>query len=59
MKFDVYGRFQVEVAREGERWVAYRLEPGKRTKLNELAIPSLLWRARAKQFGRSNETNDV
>ena len=31
MKFDVYGRFQIEVRREGDRWVAYRSALGKRT----------------------------
>jgi hypothetical protein len=40
MKFDVYGRFRLEVVREGDGWAAYRLDPGKRTKLNDLIIPS-------------------
>ena len=39
MKFDVYGRFQVEVHREGDRWVAYRVAPGKRMRLN-VVVPS-------------------
>lgn len=39
MKFDVYGRFQIEVAREADRWVAYRIAPGKRTRITDLAIP--------------------
>jgi hypothetical protein len=39
MKFDVYGRFRLEVVRDGDGWVAYRLDPGKRTKLNDLIIP--------------------
>jgi len=39
MKFDVYGRFQVEVCREAGRWVAYRLAPGTRLRITELAIP--------------------
>jgi len=39
MKFDVFGRFQLEVQREGELWVAYRLSPGKRTPLDDLVIP--------------------
>lgn len=39
MKVDVYGKFQLEVAREGQRWVAYRLSPGKRSEWNELVIP--------------------
>jgi hypothetical protein len=40
MKFDVYGRFQLEVAREGNRWVAYRLVPGKRIRADDLIIPA-------------------
>jgi hypothetical protein len=39
MKFDVYGRFRLEVAREGERWVVYRLAPGKRIRADDVIIP--------------------
>ena len=39
MKFDVYGRFQVEVCREAEGWVAYRLAPAKRLRITQFAIP--------------------
>jgi hypothetical protein len=42
VKVDVYGRFQLDVVREGQRWVAYRLALGKRIQWNELAIPSKL-----------------
>jgi hypothetical protein len=42
VKFDVLGRFKLEVVREQDQWVAYRLEPGKRMKLPELAIPAML-----------------
>ena len=38
MKFDVYGRFQIEVHREANEWAAYRIALGKRTKIN-LPIP--------------------
>jgi len=38
LKFDVYGRFQIEVRREAGHWVAYRNELGKRTRIN-VAIP--------------------
>ncbi len=38
MKFNVYGRFQVEVLRDADGWVAYRTALGKRTKI-QLAIP--------------------
>jgi hypothetical protein len=39
MRFDIYGRFQVEVRREGDAWVAYRAELGKRSRLNDVVIP--------------------
>ncbi|WP_137176151.1 hypothetical protein [Massilia sp. HP4] len=42
MKFNIYGRFQIEVQRENGAWVAYRLDPGKRGQLDELVIPSEL-----------------
>jgi hypothetical protein len=45
MKVDVYGRFQLEIAREGERWIAYKLEPGKRVRLSDLVIPGWLGEA--------------
>ena len=50
MKFDVYGRFRIEVVRKEDRWVAYRLEPGKRIKLPELALPSSLKEAEIAEF---------
>lgn len=39
-KFDVYGRCQIEVSREAGHWVAYRLTPGKRVRIDGLAIPA-------------------
>lgn len=39
MKFDVYGRFQIEVRRENHNWVAYHIALGKRTKVTNFAIP--------------------
>lgn len=39
MKFDIYGRFQVEVRREDNTWVVYRTETGKRTRLHDVVIP--------------------
>lgn len=42
MKVDVYGRFQLEIDREDGRWVAYKLDPGKRTKVSDLVIPDWL-----------------
>jgi hypothetical protein len=40
MRFDSYGRFQVEVRRENEAWAVYRAELGKRARLNDVVIPS-------------------
>jgi hypothetical protein len=42
MRFNIYGRFQLEVRRENDSWEVYRLEPGKRVKVNDLVIPSSL-----------------
>ena len=39
MKFNIYGRFQVDVRREADSWVVYRSELGKRTRLNDVVIP--------------------
>lgn len=40
MKFDVYGRFQLEVRWETDRWAAYRIALGKRVKIDDLVIPA-------------------
>jgi hypothetical protein len=39
MKFNIYGRFQVDVRRESEGWIVYRAELGKRTRLHEVIVP--------------------
>jgi hypothetical protein len=39
VKFDIYGRFQLEVLREKGRWSVYRLTPGKRTRVHDFIIP--------------------
>ena len=39
MKFNIYGRFQVDVRRESDSWTVYRSELGKRTRLNDVVIP--------------------
>lgn len=40
VKFNIYGRFQGDVRREDELWVVYRVEPGKRARLDDIVIPS-------------------
>jgi hypothetical protein len=42
MKLDIYGRFQLEIRREGNSWVAYRLELGKRMREKNLILPPTL-----------------
>ena len=42
MKLDVYGRFQLEVLRESDSWVAYRIGLGTRTRDVDVVIPSSL-----------------
>ena len=39
MRFDVYGRFQVELRREGARWTAYRPGPGTLAPMPQLVVP--------------------
>lgn len=39
VKFNIYGRFQVDVRRENDSWVVYRPELGKRTRLNDVVVP--------------------
>jgi hypothetical protein len=39
MRFDIYGRFQVDVRRENGAWAVYRAELGKRTLLRDVVIP--------------------
>lgn len=40
MKFDIYGRFHVDVRREHDAWVVYRGELGKRTPCDVVVIPA-------------------
>jgi hypothetical protein len=42
MKLDVYGRFQLEVLRENNSWVAYRVGPGTRSRDTDVVIPNSL-----------------
>lgn len=40
VKFDIYGRFRLDVLREGQRWVAYRLGAGTRVRDDSIIIPA-------------------
>jgi hypothetical protein len=50
MKFDIYGRFQIDVRRENDAWEAYHVAPGKRAKVDELVIPADLEAAEIATF---------
>ena len=40
MRFNIYGRFHLEVRRGEGRWMAYRLTSGTRVPADELVIPA-------------------
>ena len=42
MRVDVYGKFQLEIAREDGRWVAYKVDAVKRARMCDLVIPDWL-----------------
>lgn len=42
MRFDIYGRFQIEVRQESDRWAVYRLEYGKRAPIHDVIIPATM-----------------
>ena len=42
LRFNIYGRFKLEVRRENDTWVAYRADLGKRSRVDDLAIPATL-----------------
>jgi hypothetical protein len=48
--FNIHGRLKLEILREDGGWVAYRIEPGKRMKWPELAIPASLSAAELPEY---------
>ena len=40
MKFDIYGRYRLEVIREEESWIVYRVDNEKRRTEFDIVIPS-------------------
>jgi hypothetical protein len=39
MKFCIYGRFVVDIVRNNDRWELFQVEPGKRLRITDFAIP--------------------
>jgi hypothetical protein len=42
MRFDAYGRFELEEVRENDQWVVYKLGLGKRVRSRDIIIPSFV-----------------
>jgi len=42
MRFDVYGKIELEVVRQDGRWVVYRREEGRRRPFADVVIPDFL-----------------
>ena len=42
MKLDVYGQFKLEILREMDAWIVYRIGTGTRTRDTSFVIPSTL-----------------
>lgn len=42
MRFDVYRRYQLEILREDDRWIIFRLDFGKRRPIFDFVIPASL-----------------
>lgn len=40
MKFDIYGRFELDVQRTADGWQAYRMASGKRVLAEDVVIPA-------------------
>lgn len=50
MKFNVYGRFLLEVQRENHTWAAYRIDSGRRARLDDVVLPAELGEAELARF---------
>ena len=50
MRFDIYGRFQIEVLMTSAGWVAYRRSNGVRAPYPDLTIPHELQESELEQF---------
>jgi hypothetical protein len=50
VRFDIYGRFQIEVLMTSSGWVAYRSSNGLRTPYEELVFPQELRESELERF---------
>lgn len=42
MRFDIYGRYMLDVERERDGWAIYRMDRGRRRRIYDFAIPGHL-----------------
>ena len=42
MRFDIYGRFNIDVERINNTWIVYRVEDGKRRPDRDIVIPETI-----------------
>jgi hypothetical protein len=40
MRFNIFGRFEMEVLRDGGTWKAFNVGEGKRVHMNDVVIPA-------------------
>lgn len=39
MKYDIHGRFRIEVRHQAGGWIVYRVDEGRRARLPDIVIP--------------------
>ena len=42
MKYRIYGRYDLDVVRESDRWMVYRINNGRRRREHDFAVPAEL-----------------
>jgi len=42
MRFDVYGRYKLEIVRDGARWAMFRLDQGRKRPFTDFVVPESL-----------------
>jgi hypothetical protein len=50
MKFNIYGRFLIDVVRTNDHWEMFELDSGKRIRMTDFAIPAWLDESQLPQF---------
>jgi hypothetical protein len=40
VRFDIYGHYELDVVRDGDKWSVFNLDAGKRVLLKDVVIPT-------------------